>query len=357
MRVLAPLLTALLLLAACSQGPAPEPPREPNEEEIARARAFLAEEQSSLPEGWTFRTIPFGDDGFLRLGSASPENPRGSVLFVPGYTSSPELASDFLARWYELGFEVASVDLPGQGGSMRREDDYQKTYTGDFGLFGRAVGTATEAFASARTATGPLILAGDSFGGHSLLRAAADGDAEEADGLFPIVPALLPTTGEVPLGIAEFATGLAVRFGQGADYMDGGGPWRPDRFNADEFTPVCGDRKDRAFKNDALMTLNPALRVGGVSNEWAYGMVRSGRMLLSQKPLADDPRPVGMVLAGREVVVRNSAAEKFCEQTLSCQVTMVEEATHCVYLEEDEVQEEVHDALLRLFARLQAEAS
>jgi alpha-beta hydrolase superfamily lysophospholipase len=219
------------------------------------------------------------------------------------------------------------------------------------------VGTATEAFASARTATGPLILAGDSFGGHSLLRAAADGDAEEADGLFPIVPALLPTTGEVPLGIAEFATGLAVRFGQGADYIDGGGPWRPDRFNADEFAPVCGDRKDRAFKNDALMTLNPALRVGGVSNEWAYGMVRSGRMLLSQKPLADDPRPVGMVLAGREVVVRNSAAEKFCEQTLSCQVTMVEEATHCVYLEEDEVQEEVHDALLRLFARLQAEAS
>ncbi|MCQ8186407.1 alpha/beta hydrolase [Parvularcula maris] len=347
------LLLTALLLAACAENPAPEPPREPTGEEIARARAFLAEGQSALPGGWTFRTIPFGEDGFLRLGSASPESPRGSVLFVPGYTSSPELASDFLARWYALGFEVASVDLPGQGGSVRRQDDYQKTYTGDFSVFGAAVGTAVEAFDRARMSSGPLILAGDSFGGHSLLRAAADGDAEEADALFPIVPAVLPTTGKVPLGLAEFATGLAVRFGQGAEYMADNGPWVPDRFDPATFEPVCGDREDRAFKNDALMTLDPALRVGGVSNEWAYGMVRSGRDLLRSEALGQDARPIRMVLAGKEVVVRNDAAEKLCARAgENCEVTVVEEATHCVYLEEDEVQEEVHQALLRLYEEL-----
>jgi lysophospholipase len=342
------LFASALLLVSCGESPAPEAPREPTGEEIARAEAFLAEGQTRLPGAWAFETIPFGEGGFLRLGAASPENPRGSVLFVPGYTSSPELASDFLSRWYEMGFEVASVDLPGQGGSVRREDDEQKTYGGDFALFGQAVGTALEAFERQRRSEGPLILAGDSFGGHALLRAAADGDAEEADGLFPIVPAVLPSTGDTPLGIAEFATGLMVRLGLGSEYMAGNGPWTPDRFDAEAYEPACGDREDRVFKNDALMTLDPGLRVGGVTNEWAYGMVRSGRSLLKGTPLSADPRPVVMVLAGRETVVRNDAAERLCSTLSGCEARVIENATHCVYLEEDEVQDEVHAALLQL---------
>jgi lysophospholipase len=353
MRALLPVF--LLLLAACIESPALEPPREPTGEEIARARAFLAEGQTALPEGWVFRTIPFGEEGFLRLGSASPKDPRGSVLFVPGYTSSPELASDFLARWYEMGFEVAAVDLPGQGGSVRRKDDYQKTYSGDFAMFGQAVGTALEAFSSARRSEGPLILAGDSFGAHALLRATADGDAEEADGLLPLVPAVLPATGKTPLGLAEFATGLAVRFGRGADYMADNGPWTPDRFDPEGYKPACGDREDRLFKNDALMILDPSLRVGGVSHEWAYGMVRSGRRLLRSDALAKEARPIQMVLARREVVVRNDAGEELCGRAgSSCELTTIEEATHCVYLEEDEVQAEIHAALLRLEERITA---
>ncbi|GGY50429.1 alpha/beta hydrolase [Parvularcula lutaonensis] len=341
-----------LVLAACGGEPeAVEPPREPTREEIARAEAFLAT-QTPLPPGWSFETIPFEGDAFLRVGMASPEKPRATILFVPGYTSSPELASDFLARWYDLGFEVASVDLPGQGGSVRREDDYQKTYTGDFGFYGRSVDAATAYVASKRRSDGPLIVAGDSFGGHSLLRAAADGGLEEADGLLPIVPAVEPVL-EAPKWLVKFFVGRDVRAGRGAEYLPGAGRWSPDAWK--EFNwEYCGDREDRNFKNTAIQILRPEMRVGGASKEWGLGMVRSGEQMLKDPDLKAWSKPVQMVTAGKDVIVRNEAAERLCERGMkSCELTRIEEATHCVYLEDDPTQEKVHAALLHLLSRIE----
>lgn len=341
-----------LTLAACSSEPEPqEPVREPTPEEVAKAEAFLAT-QTPLPEGWSFATIPFAGDGFLRVGMAAPENPRGTILFVPGYTSSPELASDFLAHWYDLGFEVASVDLPGQGGSMRREDDYQKTYTGDFGFYGRSVDEATAYLSKNRASQGPLIVAGDSFGGHSLLRAAADGGLEEADGLFPIVPAVEPVL-EAPKWLVKFVVGRDVRKGRGAEYLPGAGRWSPDAWKNYDWT-YCGDREDRNFKNTAIQILRPAMRVGGASKEWGLGMVQSGEAMLKDPDLRALDIPVTMVTAGQDVIVRNETAEKLCTKNMaSCELTRIEEATHCVYLEDQPTQDKVHAALLDLVGRIE----
>lgn len=346
-----------LTMAACGGEPreAPPPPRAVTPDDVAEARAYL-ENQTPLPRGWSFETIPFAEDGHLRIGHAAPEEPRATILYVPGYTSSPELASDFLTRWHDLGFEVASVDLPGQGGSMRREDDRQKTYTGDFHFYGQAVAAAAEHVADIRRSSGPFIVAGDSFGAHSLLRAASDGGLPEADGLFPLVPALAFDLDGVPKPIVKFMVGMKIRSGGGADYMDGNGPWDPDSRLAYDWTR-CGDREDRNYKNWALYVLQPELRVGGISNEYGLGMVRSGEELVKDVRLRKFDRPVTMLTAGKDVIVKNAPAEALCSRRMpSCQLVQVPEATHCLYLEDDPTQEKVHDALLGLLGRIEERA-
>lgn len=345
-----------LTLAACGGGEVAEPyqTREITEADREEARAFMAQ-QTPLPASWTFERVAFEGDGNLRLGRAAPENPRATILFVPGYTSSPELASDFLSHWYDLGFEVAAVDLPGQGGSMRREDDPQKPYTGDFAFYGRSVGAAAEYLDSVRVSDGPLIVAGDSFGGHSVVRAAADEDIEEADGLFVLVPAIAMEL-DVPVFLAKFATRRAIKAGKAEAYLSGGGQWNPDSHKDYDYR-WCGDREDRNHKNVSLQILNPGLRVGNPTNEWALGMVESGEDILKDRTLRALDTPMTMVTAGQDKIVANKPAEKLCDRNMpSCDLVRIEEATHCVYLEDEPTQMKVHDALLALLARIDPEA-
>lgn len=347
------LLSALALaLSACGSGPdGPKSVREPTASEIDKAKAFLAENSTPLPAGWRFERIGFEGEGHLRVGLARRKAPRGTVVFVPGYTSSPELASDFLAAWHEMGFEVASLDLPGQGGSMRREDDYQKPYTGDYALYGRAVAAGAEHIDAVRASRGPLIIAGDSFGAHSILRAAADTGLAEADALFVLVPAVIPAL-EAPKWLVKLVVGHAVRAGRGDDYMDGQGRWSADDFAAYDFSK-CGNREDRNFKNAALAILRPELRVCGPTNAWGLGMVRSGEALMRSDTLADFDRPVRMVTAGLDEIVINRYAERLCRERMgTCALTRIEDATHCVYLEDDPTQARVHEALMQLSTRL-----
>ncbi|MEM9839472.1 MAG: alpha/beta hydrolase [Pseudomonadota bacterium] len=346
-------LSATVLLAACGGGAPSEPKdvRAPTAEEVAKAEAFLAENNTPLPEGWAFSKIPFGEGEHLRIGHAPAEAPKGTIIFVPGYTSSPELASDFLAKWAEMGFEVASLDLPGQGGSVRRNDDYQKPYTGDFSVFGKSVAAAATYIDSVRKSDGPLIVAGDSFGGHSILRGAADTGLPEADGLFVLVPAVEPEL-DAPKFLVKWFIGSAVSNGKGAQYMDGMGQWSADDYAAYDYSR-CGNREDRNFKNAALYMTKPELRVGGPTNEWGLGMVTSGENLMKSKALRNFDRPVQMVTAGLDVIVKNAPAEKLCTRRMgSCELTRIEEATHCVYLEDEPTQAKVHDALLTLSRRL-----
>ncbi|MEM6748002.1 MAG: alpha/beta fold hydrolase [Pseudomonadota bacterium] len=349
------LLSAAALLAACGGGEPYQPPtaRAVTPEEIVEAKAYLEANYTPLPEGWEFSWITFDDEKPLRVGHATPEDAKATVLFVPGYTSSPELASDFMARWFDLGFEVTSVDMPGQGGSVRREDDYQKTYTGDFHLYGRALGAAFDHIRETRLSDGPMIVAGDSFGGHVLLRAAADGELEGADALFPLVPGLSANLGWVPEWLAIRAIrGGAKKSGPTA-YMDGEGPWDPDAWTPDAYEYCGANRMDRVLKNQSLFITQPELRVGGVSNEYALGFTESGNELAKSDELAALDIPVTMITVGRERVVATDDVENLCTRGMeTCELVHIPEADHCLYVGPQSTQDQVHEALLALLARV-----
>lgn len=346
---------ALLLIAACGSGgyEAPPPTRAVTAEEIAEAEAYLAQ-QTPLPANWTFNAVPFEDEGDLRVGLAAPDEPSATVMLVPGYTSSPEVASDLIADWYSRGIEVASLDLPGQGGSVRRSDDYQKPYTGDYSLYGRSVDEALRYVAANRVSDGPLVVMGSSFGGASVLRSLADGLLEEADGVFLMAPAVAPALDQ-PTFLVKWSLGGEVRAGRGANYLDGQGPWQPENVDEYDFT-YCGNRPERNYKNKSYNITRPEMRVGGVTHEWALGMITSGEKLLRDPEITGFEKPVAMVTAGLEVIVNNEPAHELCEEGLStCELVHMPEATHCFVAEDAATQRAVGDALMSLVARARSE--
>jgi pimeloyl-ACP methyl ester carboxylesterase len=98
----------------------------------------------------------------------APEQPRGTVLLVPGYTGSKEDFSPLLPALARAGLRAVAVDLRGQYESPGPDDE--AAYAVD--LLGRDV------LAAVRALGGPVHLVGHSFGG--LVSRAAVLDAPDA---------------------------------------------------------------------------------------------------------------------------------------------------------------------------------
>ncbi|MEO0437721.1 MAG: alpha/beta hydrolase [Pseudomonadota bacterium] len=352
------ILACPFLLSACLKSPDFESLlREPTDSELEEAQRYLDTFDVPLPKSWEFETFTMSDDATIRVGRAVPPSPKATLLYVPSYTSSQELVSEFLSYWYENGYEVTAMDLPGQGGSIRRQDDYQKTYTGDWGYYGRSVAEVTNHIAATRVSVGPLVVIGESMGGHSVLRSAHDNGLAEADGLLLLVPAILPNTHDrAPLWYMRLVSGRAVRAGKGSEYAPTQGPWFPNKF-APETYKHCGKRADRIFKNEALYRLRPDLRVGGSTNEYLFGIFQSADELSQSATLPKLQLPVTLVTAGDEIYVQSEISQTLCNEVLrTCEQVHIEEATHCIHIDPPEVQNKIFSTLDSLVDKAQRSA-
>ena len=307
------------------------------EADLARARAYLAANLAPLPDGWAWTSVD-GEDARLRMGFAGIEDADTVLLFVPGYTSTAELYAETYADWRAAGFGVAALDLPGQGGSERRADDPEKPWADPRGgnvmyAYGRAVRDGAKALA--RLTDARIVLVGESLGGHASLRAAADHDLP-IDALVLEVPGIEAT---LPRG-TEFVTGLLSKLGHRDAYGPGQGRWARTVWDAPYDTARCGDRDDRRFMLGAMYAVDPGLRVGGAHNGWVQDFQASGRQLREPGALDRVTVPVLTILAGRDVIVENDAAEEACAKLASCQIVRIEEATHCLPAEREEIRAE-----------------
>ncbi|MEM6746677.1 MAG: alpha/beta hydrolase [Pseudomonadota bacterium] len=347
------LALALFGLTACLNGPDyDELVREPTPQEVAEAQAYLDEHDVPLPEAWAFERFTMSDGAFIRVGHAVPDEPTATLLFVPSYTSSQELVSELLSDWFAMGFEVTAMDLPGQGGSIRRADDHQKTYTGDWSYYGRSVSEVATYIAATRKSAGPFIIIGESMGGHSVIRAAHDGGLKEADALVPLVPAILPNThNRPPLWFMRWESRRQVRAGRGTEYALTQGPWYPgEQANAPE--TLCGREENRFFKNEALFRTRPDLRVGGSTNEYLYGLFQSADEMEESETLAGLEIPITLITAGDEIYVQTEIAQEICTEVMNtCQLVHIPKATHCLHIDPEPVHRQIHDALIELIER------
>lgn len=310
-----------------------------------RASVYLAENLPELPD-WSWRDVPF-KGGVIRTGSSGNKDADVTLLFIPGYTGSIEFYSGFYQPWYDRGYRVMALDLPGQGGSSRRADNPEKPWTGSFAEYGNIVANTIRALD--KDVSGKLVLVGDSFGSHAALRAITDYPDLPVDGLVAMVPALEIYTPGSPEWAAKGYARLMTLIGMGRLYAPGQTNWQVD-WKIDPETFRCGTRKDRVYLNESLFSLRPTFRVGGVTNEWVTGLEASGKDL-SENGSFDIP--VTFVLAAQDQIVNGKRTQKLCTDNLkTCQLVTLPNAEHCILLENDETIDVVLESIDQLVERL-----
>ena len=347
-------LAALCALELASRHEAPYRAYAASPAELAEGEAYLAANLTPLPEGWRWRRrdVP---GGYVRTGEAGPlgrgEGGAPTVLFVPGFTGTAEQYADYYDAWRARGWRVVSLDLPGQGGSMRRPHvpgrwgNPELPWSDDFGAYADAIAPVL----AEEAARGPLVVVGESFGGHVVLRALAEG--APADAAVLVVPALDAETPGVPRPLALGVAHAAKALGFGGAYAAGTGPWAPGAGLGDGEVGRCGDRTDRLGIQSALYAREPSLRVSGPSWGWLAGLQASGARLARPSAMANVTLPVFMVQSGQDQVVRNGRAAAACEAMADCERMVWDDTSHCLGVEEQAVQDRLHGVIARAMAR------
>jgi lysophospholipase len=274
-------------------------------EVVARAERYLAT-LPDLPPDWRFDRFEVEPGVPLEVGFLPARGARrGTAVVVPGFTAPLELHADEYVR--------LAADL--------------------------------RAFAAAQE--GPVVAMAISMGGHTALRAAAEGAPFAAVAV--VVPMVAILTADVPEWQARLLSGTMDRLGLGARYAPGGGPWSPEPFvtDAPPEGSICTADPARAHLRDALFLRHPELRVAAPSVGWVAATLRSQAWLRGRGP--ELTPPVLMVTAGRDGLVDTAAAQALCDAAPACEELHLPEAMHCVLEGVDPEADRAMDAILTFF--------
>lgn len=152
-----------------------------------------------MADGWPLRVMTWPH--------ATDIPPRGSLFFLGGRGDFIEKYLEALGHWHARGWDVASMDWRGQGGSrggiVAGHLDSFDPLVADLGF---VIG------AWLRTTPGPHVLIGHSMGGHLALRFAVEAHPP-LDALVLVAPMIAINARPLPLWTARFAARLASAFG------------------------------------------------------------------------------------------------------------------------------------------------
>ncbi|GGD09849.1 alpha/beta fold hydrolase [Aquisalinus flavus] len=335
----------LLLLAGCAGTPAPYQPRVLDDAYMRASAAYLDDNLVALPDGWTYARWQAADGTRLRWGLAQRDGAsRGTVLVVPGYGGTLDIYGQVIAELMVQGYDVAGLDLRGQGGSDRMLSNPEKPYVTDYAVYAGDLAGFVD-YLSGRVET-PLLIYGESFGGHVALRAAGDHPDLAADGLVLIAPAVRINTAPYPAAVARSLVAVTVAAGKGEAYAPGQqdwAPWQPD-LNLDN---PCGTNIATIHTKDAWFAHHPEARVSnGPTNKWVLETMRSGDLLTDKTYTARIDLPVVLVTVGDERIVQTAPAQALCRDGLAqCMPVHIEEARHCLNFEAPETRQPVFRAM------------
>lgn len=274
--------------------------------------------------------------GRVRYALQNREGARGVAVIVTGRS---EWIEKYLEVAYDLqhsGCAVCVYDHFGQGGSDRPLVDPQKGHIDDFSFYVDDLITVIERV-TARYAGRPVVLLAHSMGG-TVATLAMAGRPRLADGLVLVSPMLRINTGRLlPSAVAEVLGSVVCRFGGGASYVWGGGPFRADLpFAGNNLT---GDA-NRFTRNQRMIIDNARLAVGSPTFGWLRQAYRGMRGVSGLEcPL--------LLLAGElDTVVSVPAMLSFASRLPQAAVKLYAGGRHELLMERDEVRSEVIDEIL-----------
>lgn len=304
-----------------------------------------------MPDSWQYDYFTATDGKRLRWGQTdNADDAKATVVLLPGYTSSLDMYGDHISRLLARGYHVVGFDLRGQGGSEReRTEQPEKLYAAHFGVYSTDVAQwlAQQSFGDDR----PVIILGSSFGGHVALRLVGDHNPD-VDGLVLLAPAYRPNTAPLSYGLTKVIVGLSRALGKDKHFAAMQSPWRPD--GLDLTAPSdCSFYPERLYLRDTLYVRDPAQRVGGVTNNYLWGLMTSGEVLQTDAFAAKITVPTIMVAAENDVIIDSKVSENSCKNSLpQCTLKVYPGTGHCLTLENDAVQERIIDEVDTVLAMI-----
>lgn len=273
----------------------------------------------------------------MRYGHVAPENPKATIVLLPGFREPAEKYFEVIREMYDEGLAVFIMDWRGQGGSDRYfEHDPMRAHSLGFDDQVRDL----DFFISnivAPNKVGPLLISAHSMGAHLTLRYLAECDSAHdvgirgailASPMFDIATAPFPR--KVATTLARFAR-VGNKLGA---YVPGGGPWAVGR-DVFENNLLTHDL-DRFKVMQRLFAENENLQIGDATFGWVYHAYESLEKLSAEK-LKSIQVPVLIGYAVKDKVVEAQATVAAAAHLPQARLVPFEQARHELWMEQDQI--------------------
>lgn len=309
-----------------------------------------------MPEDWTWGMFSNEDGVKMRFGqTGNAAAARATVVIIPGYTETLDMYGEQAGDLASRGYHVVGFDLRGQGGSERpRPSQPEKLFVKGFQVYSNDVTLFLQGLDIPKDR--PVILMGISFGGHVAFRVGVE-HPDLVDGLLLLAPALRPKAGDMSFGEAVSMLKIGDALGKDKRYLPGNTNWKPA--NADNFYQVgiefCSSSPKRLPMRDAIFTLRPKQRVGGVTFNWGREFYGSSNFVLQDGYPESLLKPVTMIHAELDKFVETDVNKQVCgDRVPDCVSVAIPGAGHCLTQETDPVLDRIYKALDETFQRIKA---
>lgn len=290
-----------------------------------QAREYLKGKVTPIPENWQWQTFTPEVGVDLRTGIIDTINPKGTIVFVPGFTGTIDMSMDTITQLNESGFRVAAIEYRGQGKSYRPishpEKGYvesYKTLASDVAKFARQVKRDNE----------PLFFFSISKGGHITMRMAAD-EGVDVSAFALIVPMIKINTGPFDYNQVKVMASTLNLLGLGKMYAPGQSQWPPLPLQFGKANG-CNSNPDTAQIQSAFFALDETQRTRGTTIKWLKETTQSTEKLLSENYMKALNQPVILFTAGDDALVDTDVATRFCEKLANCKSVHFPAAKHCI---------------------------
>lgn len=278
---------------------------------------------------------------FARFPASEFDEPKGTIIFIPGRTEFVEKFIEDVHVFNDLGFACAAMDLRGQGMSFRPHPNRDKHFVRSFEPH---LADLRELFDQvlANKMPKPFILMGHSAGSHVILRFLHD-YPNYADAAITVAPMVRIFMGGLPAGVAKGLAWIMRHLGLGTSYIPGHTAFKEGRWGWRKKLTHDDDR----FEDEDYFIQNKdkRLAVGGATYKWLWEAMKSTDLINKEGFAEQIKTPVLILQAGEDTIVDNKAQSDFARKIPHGKLVVVEGAMHELLKETDAHRAKVWQAI------------
>ena len=266
-------------------------------------------------------------------------NKRGTLFFLQGMGGFIEGYTDFAQRMNDLGFDVFTLDWRGQGGSSRITDKQSLLHINNFDDY---IKDLEGYFAQQKEFARPIIVVGNSMGGHIALRYIYN-HPNSVDGLIALSPMVDVNTDKYPYFLARAMAKTFKTLGGSEKFIFGFSNFNLDKciinFNPNKY----GDR-GKYISDCVFLSDHENLATGGPSFSWLAAAFDSCDKIKDYDFGSRISIPVLMVTVPHDHLVDADAQRELCAIMPKCRQILYQDGHHNLLKDRDEIVDRlVHD--------------